>query len=115
MSRILCRPETSVRLIKWAFELEEFENLYRPRIAIKGQVLANFIAKFTYPEESDEEIALPNLPSESHKSILTWVLYGDGSSNNQGSGARVILIAPDRIQIECAPRLKFGASNNKAE
>ena len=28
--RILCRSETSGRLIKWALELEEFEVLYKP-------------------------------------------------------------------------------------
>ena len=50
--------------MKWAFELEEFKVLYRPRIAIKGQVLADFLADFTYPGELDEEIALPELPPE---------------------------------------------------
>ena len=47
--------------MKWAFELEEFEVLYQLRTAIKGQALAYFVAEFTYPEELDEGIALPDL------------------------------------------------------
>ena len=31
----------------WAIELSEFDIWYRPRTAIKGQVVADFIAKFT--------------------------------------------------------------------
>ena len=34
--------------MKWAFELEELEVIYKLRTAIKGQELANFLAEFTY-------------------------------------------------------------------
>ena len=34
----------------WAVELSEFDIQYRPRTAIKGQVVANFIAEFTLME-----------------------------------------------------------------
>ena len=47
------------QLIQWAIELGQFDIEYRPRATIKAQVLANFIAKFTYPckkEESPMEI-----------------------------------------------------------
>ena len=40
--------------MKWALELEEFEVIYRPRTAIKGQALADFLVKFTYPEETKQ-------------------------------------------------------------
>ena len=66
--------------MKWALKLEEFEVLYRPRIAIKGQTLADFVAEFTYPEELTEEHGLPGLPPELQKSffdlglIHRWVL-----------------------------------------
>ena len=35
------------RMALWAVELSEFDILYRSRTAIKGQVVADFIAKFT--------------------------------------------------------------------
>ena len=47
MKHILHKPETLGRLIKWAIELSEFDIRYKPRTAIKGQVLAYFIMQFT--------------------------------------------------------------------
>jgi len=44
-----------------------------------------------------------------------WVLSVDGSSNQQGSGAGVILEGPNRLLIEQALRFAFKASNNQAE
>ena len=39
----------------------------------------------------------------------------DGSSNNGGSGANLILVSLEGHQIHCALRFKFKASSNKAE
>ena len=47
MKQVLHKPETSGRLIKWAIELSEFDIIYKPRTAVKGQVLAYFIMEFT--------------------------------------------------------------------
>ena len=47
MKQILHKQETSRRLVKWAIELSEFDIRYKPRTAIKGQVLADFIMEFT--------------------------------------------------------------------
>ena len=47
--------------------------------------------------------------------IPTWFLYVDGSSNNQGSGAGIIVTTPKGIQLEYALRFSFKASNNEAE
>ena len=53
MKQILLKPETSRRLIKWAIELSEFDIRYKPRTAVKGQILADVIMEFT-PAESTE-------------------------------------------------------------
>jgi len=37
------------RLVQWAVELGQFNIEYRPQVAIKAQVLVDFIAEFTYP------------------------------------------------------------------
>ena len=42
------------RLIQWAIELGQFNIEYRPQVAIKAQVLVDFIAKFTYPYKEKE-------------------------------------------------------------
>ena len=47
MKQILHKPETSGRLVKWAIKPSEFDIRYKPRTAIKEQVLADFIMEFT--------------------------------------------------------------------
>ena len=44
-----------------------------------------------------------------------WKLYIDGASGSQGSGAGIILIGPNKIQIRYAVKLKYNATNNAAE
>ena len=44
--------EVSGRLTKWAIELGEFDIKFMPRIAIKGQAVADFVTKFTYPTKA---------------------------------------------------------------
>ena len=44
-----------------------------------------------------------------------WVLSVDGSSNQQGSGAGVILEGPNWLLIKQALRFAFKASNNQPE
>ena len=53
MKQILHKLETAGRLIKWAMELSEFNIRYKLRIAIKGQILANFIMEFTTAEPAE--------------------------------------------------------------
>ena len=47
MKKILHKPETSGRLMKWAIELSEFDIRYKPRTPVKGQILVDFILEFT--------------------------------------------------------------------
>ena len=47
MNQVLHKPETSGRLMKWAIKLSEFDIRYKPKTAIKGQVLVVFVMEFT--------------------------------------------------------------------
>uniref|UniRef100_A0A803PK57 RNase H type-1 domain-containing protein n=1 Tax=Cannabis sativa TaxID=3483 RepID=A0A803PK57_CANSA len=47
--------------------------------------------------------------------LPTWKVYVDGASNEKGTGVGVVLISPQGHQLQSALRLKFLASNNKAE
>ena len=76
--------------------------------------MVDFLVEFTYPEETEETESV-SLPADQQTTILTWVLYVNGSSNHQGSRARVILTTPEGIQLEYALRFGFRASNNKAD
>ena len=53
--KVLQKLEASGRLLKWTMELGQFDIHFRPRTAIKGQALTDFIAEFTYWAEGAEE------------------------------------------------------------
>ena len=47
LKKAMCSPEAAGRMALWAIELSEFNVQYRPRTAIKGQVVADFITEYT--------------------------------------------------------------------
>ena len=73
MKQVLHKPKVSGRLMKWAIELSEFDIRYKPKTAIKGQVLADFIVEFTPTEPAEANQAEDDLPM--------WKLSVDGASN----------------------------------
>ena len=111
MKQILHKPETSGRLIKWAIELSEFDIKYKPKTAVKGQVLADFIMEFT----SSNASAQPTETTQLTLYLPIWRLSVDGAANSPGSSADLILTSPDGIDVEYALRFGFQASNNEAE
>ena len=70
MKQVLHKPETSGRLMKWAIELSEFDIRYKPKTAIKGQVLADFVVEFTSA-----------VPAETPTDLPIWKLSVDGATN----------------------------------
>ena len=111
MRQVLQKPDSLGRLLKWAIELSQFEIKFQPRLAIKGQALADFIDEFSHkPDKRLEED-----PSPSTAQVPKWGLYVDGSSNDGGSGASLILVSPKGHRIHCVLRFKFKASNNEVE
>ena len=107
MKQILHKPETSRRLIKWAIELSEFDIRYKPRTAVKRQILEDFIMEFTPAQSTEATQLAPDLP--------IWKLSVDWATNAQGSDAGLILTSPNEIDTEYALRFDFQASNNEAE
>ena len=107
MKQVLHKPEVFGRLMKWAIELSKFDIRYKPKTAVKGQVLADFVMEFA-PVQLAE-------PAQPRDDLPIWKLSVDGASNAQGSGAGLILTSPEGIDIEYALRFRFHASNNEAE
>ena len=80
LKQIFQKPETSGRIMRWAVELSQFEIQFKPRSAIRGQSLADFVAEFT------PSIVVPTGESPiSPSDILIWTLFVDGSAGNAGS------------------------------
>ena len=73
MKQVLHKPEVFERLIKWAIELRELDIRYKPKTAIKGQVLADFVMEFAPIELAETTQVEDDLP--------IWKLFVDGASN----------------------------------
>ena len=101
--------------MKWAIELSEFNIIYKPKTAIKGQVLADFVMEFTSAEPAENAQTMTDPPPPPPPPPPIWKLSVDGASNAQGSGAGLILTSPEGIDIEYALRFGFQESNNEAE
>lgn len=95
----LGKVDASGRMMKWAVELGQFEISYEPRLAAKGQALADFIQEATY-EGEDQGL---------------WNIFVDGSATMGGSGAGIFVVTPEGEELEYAVKLDFRASNNEAE
>ncbi|XP_022895224.1 uncharacterized protein LOC111409403 [Olea europaea var. sylvestris] len=107
LRQVMQKTDASGRLLKWAIELSEFDLTFRPRHAIKGQALADFMVEFTKAPEM-EALMEPAEPS-------AWKLFVDGSSGEAGTGAGIVLESPEGHLLNCAVRFGFRASNKVAE
>uniref|UniRef100_A0A2N9J2B4 Uncharacterized protein n=1 Tax=Fagus sylvatica TaxID=28930 RepID=A0A2N9J2B4_FAGSY len=104
----------SGRISKWGAQLGAYDVRYKPRTAIKGQVLADFIAEFA---PNNDILIGGEHPKDTERDLekKDWVLYVDGAANSRGSGLGIVLISPEGELLEQAVRLGFGASNKEAE
>jgi ribonuclease HI len=104
LGEIIRNPDAADRIAKWSVELMGETLAYALRKAIKSQILADFVAKWT-----DAQLPSPQIQSE------CWTLYFVGSVMKTGSGAGLHFISPLGEHIRYAVRLHFPASNNMAE
>jgi hypothetical protein len=99
LGELFRNPEASVRIAKWAAELSEYHITFEPRIAIKSQVLVDFIVDWTGPARQQEE------PSEK-----VWTIHCDGAWCHVG-GRRVCnhhITHRRQAQIRSTPHLRSG-------
>ena len=50
----MSKIDVAGHLVQWAIELGQFNTEYRPRVAVKAQVLVDFSTEFTYPQEEEQ-------------------------------------------------------------
>ncbi|XP_027156054.1 uncharacterized protein LOC113756621 [Coffea eugenioides] len=110
LRQILTKPEVSGRMTKWAVELAEHDLSYRPRTAIKAQALADFLAEGASLTPAELVPTPPDTPT-----VEPWVLFVDGASSKEGSGAGLLLTSPTGEELTYALRFDFPASNNEVE
>ena len=108
LKRILHKPDMTGRLAAWTIELSQFYIVYKPRTTMKSQVLSDFVieCQFAKPEPKN---------MDDSDSPRPWLLYVDGSSTSDSSGAGIILLSPEGFKIQQALKFSFQAINNEAE
>jgi hypothetical protein len=77
----LSAPVLKGRLGKWMFALSKFDIRYQPKKAVKGQALADLIAKRINT----------NITT---LSVRAWDMYFDGSACEDGCGVGILLVSP---------------------
>ncbi|GKV47484.1 hypothetical protein SLEP1_g54386 [Rubroshorea leprosula] len=112
---IMSKPMLFSRLVKWALLLSEFEIIYVPQKAIKGQALADFLADHPIPAKwelskdlLDEEVFFVDV-------LPSWELYFDGASRRDGAGVGVVFVTPKNEVIPFSFTLTEQCFNNVAE
>ena len=78
--------------------------MYASRIAIKSQVLADFIVEWT-------EVQMP--PAVVNEEY--WMMYFDGLLMKKGIGVGLVFVSPLGVRLRYKIRLRFPSSNNVAE
>ena len=74
---------------KWTVELGALNIEFVPRKAIKSQILADFIAKWTEIQQRTPTVIIDH-----------WKMYFDGSLKLGGVGAGVLFISPNGKQLK---------------
>jgi ribonuclease HI len=104
LGEIIRNPDAAGRIAKWSVELMGETLAYAPRKAIKSQILADFVAKWT-----DTQLPPPQIQAK------CWTLYFDGSVMKTGAGAGLLFVSPLGEHMRYTVHLHFPASNNMAE
>ena len=104
IKEILQKMSSLGRMVKWSVEFSEYSLEFRPRRAIKAQILADFVAECSFHKQlhssSYTETAMvlydPTVAqSETHR----WSIYVDGSSARESGGASVLLIGSNHQKL----------------
>jgi hypothetical protein len=102
---MLHKPILSGRIGKWAYSLIEYDLVYEPLHAMKGQVIANFIVDHSVSADGSAYLVKTN----------PWELFIDGSVCSKGQGVGCVLVSPSRMSFRLFIRLEFTCMNNQAE
>ncbi|KAL0289038.1 UNVERIFIED_CONTAM: hypothetical protein Scaly_2714700 [Sesamum calycinum] len=105
----------SDRLARWYLQLQQFEITYVPQKAIKGQVLADFLADHPVPAEWELSDDLPDEDVLVIEVMPPWKMYFDGASHKEGAGAGVVFVTLEGEVLPYSFTLTQNYSNNVAE
>ncbi|XP_050211611.1 uncharacterized protein LOC126661789 [Mercurialis annua] len=103
---ILSRPYLRNQMGKRAVAMSEFTLVYVPQKAVKGHVLADFLAD--HPGISMKE-------GIGCMELHHWKLWFDGSRTDRGAGAGIVIVLPSGARFTMSCSLNIRCTNNQDE
>ncbi|GJU42059.1 reverse transcriptase domain-containing protein [Tanacetum coccineum] len=119
LALVLSRPEVAGRLQKWSIELGEYAIHYRPRVSVKGQILADFIVERPEEESPDtlmgEEEELPE-PWISPQKIPPGLQTNQSCTDGSGVGLNTHKPGRDGVYLRFKIQIvkQMGVKNHQA-
>nr|XP_027122221.1 uncharacterized protein LOC113739181 [Coffea arabica] len=98
-----------------AHSLQQFEIIYVPQKAVKGQVLADFLADHPIPVEWELSDDLPDEDVLLIEIRPPWKMYFDGAAHRHGAGAGIVFMTLDGGILLYFFTLNQHCSNNVTE
>jgi hypothetical protein len=104
VKHIMQRPVLGGQIGRWAYSLVEYDLMYEPLRAVKGQIVADFIV--------DYDIKIDDV---SLVVVCPWKLYFVGSVCDKGCGVGCMVQSPNGSVHELSNHLEFECTNNQIE
>ncbi|KAA0061107.1 uncharacterized protein E5676_scaffold863G001650 [Cucumis melo var. makuwa] len=109
------KPVISGSLTKWAIKFQEYDIVYNPQKAVKGQALEDFLADHQilsnwelYEDLPDEEVLFV-------ESLEPWTMFFDGATRRSGAGVNIVFITLEKHMFPYSFTLGELCSNNIVE
>ncbi|KAL0349639.1 UNVERIFIED_CONTAM: Transposon Tf2-12 polyprotein [Sesamum radiatum] len=112
---VMAKPVLSDRLARWYLQLQQFEIKYVPQKAVKGKVLADFLADHPMPAEWELSDELPDEDVLVIEVTPPWKMYFDGALHKEGADAGVVFVTSEGEVLSYSFTLTQNCSNNVAK
>ncbi|XP_030940238.1 uncharacterized protein LOC115965196 [Quercus lobata] len=112
---VLSRPVISGHIAWWAVLLQQYDLAYVPQKAVKGQVLVDFLADYPVPSDWEFSDDFPDEDVFYIEVMPPWVMFFNGAARQEGAGAGVVFVSPQRQILLYSFSLSELCFNNVAE
>ncbi|XP_030969578.1 uncharacterized protein LOC115989840 [Quercus lobata] len=103
------------RLRKYQLKMNPRKCAFGVTSAVKGQVLADFLADHTVPSDWEFSDDFPDENVFYIEVMPPWMMFFDGATRQEGAGAGVVFVSPQRQILLYSFSLSELCSNNVAE
>ncbi|XP_057954124.1 uncharacterized protein LOC131148417 [Malania oleifera] len=113
------KPAVTGRMARWQMLLTEYDITYVTRKAVKGSIIAEYLADRAVNDYQSMEFDFPDQDIDSidqeKEGNVGWMMLFDGATNVWGHGIGAVLISPEGKYYPVTAKLTFPCTNNIAE